>query len=95
MVREYEEVEATILELARRFHAEVHLDGWNSALLAQRLQRLDLMTVKTHTMESSRLDAYATLLKTLFVNRQIRIPRHGLIDELENLQGEELRRLPW
>ena len=87
------DVEATVLDLARRFHAAVHLDGWNGALLAQRLQRQGVTSVRTHTMESSRLDAYATLLKTLFTNRQVQIPRDAeLLEQLENLQGEELRR---
>jgi hypothetical protein len=87
------EVEKTVLDLARLFDAEIHGDGWNFALLAQRCERQLGRSVWTHTMESSRLDAYATLLKTLFVNRQIRIPCDAeLLEQLENLQGEELRR---
>jgi hypothetical protein len=86
-------VETTIRELAQRFQvATVHLDQWQGAFMAQRLSQQGV-GVRVHTIESSKLDAYASLLKTLFQSRQIRVPAlPDLIEQLESIEGEELTR---
>lgn len=87
------DVEATVRELARRFGVRtVHADSWQAALLAQRLAQQGVI-VKAHTIESSKLDTYAHLLKTTFQQRQIRMPADPtLIEQLESLEGEELKK---
>jgi phage terminase large subunit-like protein len=85
-------VEAVLADWARRFDAAIHLDQWQGAFLAQRLQASGVR-VTTHTIETARLDNYASLLKTLFKNRYVRIPGHPtLIEQLETIEGEELAR---
>jgi hypothetical protein len=86
-------VETTIRALARRFRVDVvHLDQWQGALLSQRLQAQGV-TCHVHTIESAKLDWYATQLKMWFRERLIRVPADPtLIEQLESLTGEELSR---
>lgn len=86
------DVESVIVAWAQRFRADVHLDQWQGVYIAQRLARLSL-TATTHTIESSKLDNYASLLKTLFKNRHVRVPADPtLIEQLETIEGQELSR---
>jgi phage terminase large subunit-like protein len=85
-------VEAVLVEWASQFNAAIHLDQWQGAFLAQRLQARGFR-VTTHTVETARLDNYASLLKTLFKNRHVRIPDDPtLIEQLETIEGQELAR---
>jgi hypothetical protein len=87
------DVETTVAALARTFRAALHVDQWQGALLMQRLQRQGIPRVTAHTLESSKLDAYASLVKGLFSARQVRVPPDPeLILQLETIQGEELTR---
>lgn len=85
-------VEAAALDVACRFQAPIHVDQWQGALLAQRLTRQGV-SVTSHTIESAKLDSYASLVKGLFRERQIRVPNDAeLIQQLETIQGEQLLR---
>jgi hypothetical protein len=87
------DVEARIVALARRLgttHAA--LDRWQSAQMAEGLRRRGLV-VQAVTCDAAWLDRAATNLKRWFAQRHIRIPAHpGLLEELEGLEAEELRR---
>jgi hypothetical protein len=86
------EVEATVLAWSRLFDAPVHVDQWQGALLAQRLTQQNI-SITPHTIESSRLDSYASLIKGTFSQRQIKVPNDPeLVQQLETIQGEELTR---
>jgi hypothetical protein len=85
-------VEREVLTLARRFHARVDLDQWQGMQMAQQLRRAGI-EAHVHTIESSKLDKYATLLKSLFAARMVKVPmHHELLRQLEMLEGAELRR---
>ena len=88
------QVEEELVSLARRFPLrKVVIDQWQGALLAERLRARGVRPVEVVTLESSRLDQQATQLKSLFSNRQIRIPTHPvLVEQLETIVGEELKR---
>lgn len=84
-------VEHEIRVLARRFRCPIHLDQWQGVLMAQRLNR-EGFTALVHTIESSRLDSYASVLKSLFTARMITLPAHpDLLEQFENLEGQEMR----
>lgn len=86
------DVERTVLALARRFNAPIHVDQWQGALMAQRLQQ-QRVSITPHTIESARLDSYASLVKSIFSQRQITVPNDAeLVQQLETIQGEELTR---
>jgi hypothetical protein len=87
-------VEEELVTLARRFPLrKITIDQWQGQLLADRLRARGVQPVQVVTLESSRLDHHATQLKSLFANRQIRIPSHPtLIEQLETIVGEELKR---
>ena len=87
-------VEDEIVRLHQRFALKTAtFDAWQTVHLASRLRRRGLPGVRTVAVETSRLDAISTMLKGLFANRQIRIPAHvGLLDQLECIVGEELKR---
>jgi hypothetical protein len=89
------QVEDALVALARRFRPrDIVLDQWQAALLGDRLRARNVRgSVKTVTFDGNRLDAHATLLKSLFVNRMIRVPHHAvLVEQLETIVGEELKR---
>jgi hypothetical protein len=86
-----EDIEDTIVDLAARFPMErVHLDQWQAAYLAERLQgrRVHALIVP---IEAARLDQLTTRLKGIFAKREIRIPasEHDLIEQLENVEVVE------
>lgn len=86
------DVEREIRSLAWRFKCAVHIDQWQGALMRQRLEQQSV-TARVHTIESAKLDGYASLVKSLFVARQIKIPAEPtLIEQLETLEGEEQKR---
>jgi len=87
------DVEARIVALARRLGTtHVALDRWQSAQMAEGLRRRGLL-VQAVTCDAAWLDRAATNLKRWFGQRHIVIPAHpGLLEELEGLEAEELRR---
>jgi len=87
------DVERKVLALARQLGTtRVSCDRWQSAQMAEGLRRAGL-TVRAVTCDAAWLDRAATRLKLWFSQRQIKIPAHaGLIEELEGLEAEELRR---
>jgi hypothetical protein len=71
---------------------QIAMDRWQSAQLAERLTHRG-MWVTPVTCDAAWLDRAASNLKRWFAARSIKIPRHaGLIEQLETLEGEELRR---
>jgi hypothetical protein len=88
-------LEDELVDLASRFRPRrTVFDFWQAALLAARLEARHISGgIETVTFESGRLDAHATMLKSLFVNRQIRVPQHPeFVEQLETIVGEELKR---
>jgi hypothetical protein len=86
-------LEERVLALAHVLNTKrVAVDRWQSAQLAERLTHRGLYVTPV-TCDVAWLDRAASNLKRWFVARTIRIPRHaGLIEQLETLEGEELRR---
>jgi phage terminase large subunit-like protein len=86
-------LEDVIVDLARVLGTrKVTCDQWQASMLAERLRARGL-SVHLVTCDVARLDRMATHLKTWFARRTIRIPNHpGLIEQLETLVGEEMRR---
>jgi hypothetical protein len=71
---------------------DVSLDRWQSAQMGEGLRRRGL-SVRAVTCDAAWLDRAATHLKHWFSQRHIQIPAHaGLLEELEGLEAEELRR---
>lgn len=91
---DFQAVEDEIVRLHQRFALKsLTLDAWQTLHLASRLRLRGLPNVRTVGVETSRLDTMATTLKAIFQNRLIRIPPHpGLIEQLESIVGEELKR---
>lgn len=88
-------VQEEILALAGRFRlAKILIDQWQGLLLQQQLRRHGLYQVEAITLESTRLNTMATLLRNLFAGRRIRIPAHPpeLIEQLETIRAEESTR---
>jgi hypothetical protein len=87
------DVEARILALARQLRTQkVSLDRWQSAQMSEGLRRRGL-EVSAIACDAAWLDRSATNLKLWFSQRHVRIPAHaGLLEELESLEAEELRR---
>lgn len=70
----------------------VVMDRWQAALLGERLGARGL-SVTLKTSDAANLDRWATALKRWFAERAVVIPNHAeLIEQLEGLEGEELRR---
>ena len=86
-------VEDRIVALASALGArKIVGDRWQFQLLAERLSARGL-AVQQVTSDAARLDKWATNLKRWFATRAVRIPQHAdLIEQLEGLEGEELRR---
>lgn len=86
-------IEDRIVALARQLGAKrVVVDRWQAALLSERLSARGLQ-VRQVTSDAAALDRWATWLKRWFAQRVIRIPHHAeFIEQLEGLEGEELRR---
>jgi hypothetical protein len=87
------DVEARILALARLLGTRhCSLDRWQSAQMSEGLRRRGL-EVSAIACDAAWLDRSATNLKLWFSQRHVRIPPHaGLLEELESLEAEELRR---
>jgi len=87
------DVEARVLQLAQRLGAKyVSIDRWQSAQMSESLRRRGL-SVRPVTCDAAWLDRAATHLKQWFVQRHIAIPPHpALLEELEGLEAEGLRR---
>jgi hypothetical protein len=87
------EVESRIQQLAGLLGTiHVSMDRWQSAQMTERLFKSGL-SVGSVTCDAAWLDRAATNLKRWFAQRHIRIPAHpALIEELEGLEAEELRR---
>jgi hypothetical protein len=87
------DVEQRILHLARWLQTtHVALDRWQSAQMSEGLRRQGLWA-QNITCDAAWLDRAAMNLKRWFSQRHIRIPAHpGLLEELEGLESEELRR---
>jgi hypothetical protein len=88
------EIEDYVVDANHRFRLDgIALDQWQGYLLQDRLGKRGLRNVTTKTLETTKLDAYATQLKALFSTRQIRIPDEPeLLRQLESIVGEESRR---
>ena len=87
------DVESRVLYLARQLGTtHVSVDRWQSAQMIEGLRRHGLWITPV-TCDAAWLDRAATNLKLWFSQRHIRIPAHpGLLEELEGLEAEELRR---
>jgi hypothetical protein len=86
-------VEARVLRLAQLLGTRhVSVDRWQSAQMIENFRRHGL-SVTPVVCDASWLDRAATSLKLWFSQRHIQIPAHpGLLEELEGLEAEELRR---
>ncbi len=87
-------IEQRVVALARVLKTRtVYGDRWQLATLAERWTQVHSLSVHPITCESAWLDRAATNLKSWFSNRAIAIPNDPeLLQELEGLEGEELRR---
>jgi hypothetical protein len=87
------QVETEILSLAHKLGArQVVADRWQAQLLAERLRARGLHVMLV-TSDVASLDRWATQLKMWFSRRLVRIPNDPeLIEQLEGLEGEEMRR---
>jgi hypothetical protein len=87
------DVEDRIARLAHTLGTrDVSLDRWQSAQMGEGLRRRGL-SVRAVTCDAAWLDRAATHLKHWFSQRRICIPAHPiLLEELEGLEAEELRR---
>lgn len=87
------EVEARIARLAGWLGTtSVSLDRWQSAQMTEGLRRRGIH-VRSVSCDAAWLDRAATSLKHWFSQRHVRIPAYApLLEELEGLEAEELRR---
>jgi phage terminase large subunit-like protein len=83
------DVEAWLVEAARRYGARVRLDPWQALDLAQRLKSVGI-PVEEFTFSSGSVGRLATTLLTLVRERALALPDDvGLLDELRNLRLRE------
>jgi len=87
------DVEDRIVRLAALLQTKrISMDRWQSAQMAEGLRRRGLW-VASVACDVAWLDRAATNLKRWFSQRHVRIPTHPLlVEELEGLEAEELRR---
>jgi hypothetical protein len=88
-------LEEELVVLARTLGVKIIVsDSWQALLLMERLRaRLPHVEVRTVVSDPANLDRWATMLKSWFRDRTIRIPNHApLLEQLDALRAEELRR---
>jgi phage terminase large subunit-like protein len=83
-------VEATLLDVCRRYHgARVHLDPWQAVGLAQRL-RTQGVRADEFTFSGASVGRLASTLHLLLRDRALALPEdHELLDELANVRLRE------
>ncbi len=88
------DVEARVLRLAQTLGTTaITVDRWQSAQMVEGLRQRGRLSVQGVTCDAAWLDRSAMNLKRWFAQRHIRIPQvPALLEELEGLEAEELRR---
>jgi hypothetical protein len=86
---ELTDVEEEVLALARRFHAPIHYDPYQGALLAQRLEHQGVRMLEYPFTSGSRRQLFATLLDLVRGRRLRARPHEELRRELLGLEVQE------
>ena len=87
------DVEEEIVTLSQRFRpSRIVVDAWQAEYLRQRLYNRGVEGVQTTTIDPAHLDKLATLTKSVFAERAIRISHgeHDLLEQLETLEAQEM-----